>query len=178
MATANGGHLPRFSKYSGVAPWADGYFLWINVDVDPGTGRSRSEHPNEFLDGGERMTWFGGSTMHPESAVVLGLLQAGRTASSISEGEQQEEQEQDSLAPPPHSVVVFVREVKRPYACFGRVALDRVDLSRRPVRMTWRFLDYSTRLKSSPNFKRILALAAGTGSGEGGHGDACCTVKE
>mmetsp|Transcript_5175 Transcript_5175/g.8507 ORF Transcript_5175/g.8507 Transcript_5175/m.8507 type:complete len:309 (-) Transcript_5175:102-1028(-) len=150
MTVANGGQLPRFSKYSGVAPWADGYFLWINIDIDPKTGKSKNEYPNKFLDDGERMTWFGGSTMHPESPAVLGLLEAGKIQPE-GNGESKNKSGHNQ------SVVVFVREVKMPYCCFGRVVLDSVDLTKRPVRMTWRFLDFA-QLKECKNFQRIVAL--------------------
>ena len=150
MALANGGKLPRFSKYSGVAPWANGYFLWVNIDIDEKTGRSKNDYPNVFLDGGERMTWFGGSNMHPESPVIHGLLKAGRSDVVLKGDDVGKE----------GVVVVFVREVKLPYCCFGRVEIDDVDLTKRPVRVTWKFLDYHTHLTSSRNFKNIVKIAS------------------
>ena len=182
MSVANGHSLPRFSKYSGVAPWANGYFLWINIDIDSTTGKSKStsEYTNTFLDSGERVTWFGGSTMHPESPVVVGLLKAGASDSkdilthSLTHNTDTSATHTDTIPNTttttcthnddttecPSSVVMFVREVKSPYCCFGRVALDSADLTRRPVHMTWRLLDYHTHLKHNENFKRIVDLVS------------------
>jgi hypothetical protein len=151
MTMANGGTFPRFSKYSGVAPWADGYFLWINIDINPQTGRSQNEYPNVFLDGGRRVTWFGGSSMHPESAVVRGLLRAGGREEGGGGGEH---------TPSSASVVIFVREVKQPYSCFGRAQIDEVDLSKRPIRVTWRLLDFPSLLAGSAHFSRIVGMAS------------------
>ena len=167
MTLANGGTFPRFSKYSGVAPWADGYFLWINIDIDPNTGKSRNEYPNQFLRGGESVTWFGGSTMHPESATVQGLLAAGRAPHPVAdppqEGESEgggEDEEGQERGKKRGDVVIFVREVKQPYSCFGRVRVDSVDLTTRPVRMTWRLLDYQQHLWDCKHFRRIVDLAS------------------
>lgn len=124
MAVANGGTLPRFSKLSGVAPWADGFFLWVNISSEAVEGAGG--YSNVFLDDGERMTWFGGGSMRPDSAVIRGLLLAG--------GE-----EGHKLG---SSVVVFVRHPKQPYSCLGRVRLDSCDLTCRPVRLVWKLVDF------------------------------------
>lgn len=66
MRIANHGTVPKFSKYSGVVQWNNAYFLWVNIT--PSNQRSKSDddiYPNEFLDNGQKMTWFGGSLMRP-----------------------------------------------------------------------------------------------------------------
>lgn len=146
MTLANKGQLPRFSKYSGVANWRNGYFLWVNIDVDPKSGKNQSEYPNVFLDGGKRITWFGGGRMHPQSSLVQGLLHAGKNV-----GREDKSDERD----PPQQVFMFVREVKLPYSCFGRVIVDEVDLKRKPICITWKFVDYDQLVKKSENFRRI-----------------------
>jgi hypothetical protein len=62
MALANHGSAPKFSKYAGVVQWRNSYFLWVNVSP---MGSKGSEYPNQFLDNGREVTWFGGSQMHP-----------------------------------------------------------------------------------------------------------------
>ena len=69
---ANGGLVPKFSKYSGVVQWNNSYFLWVNIlSSDLRTKNSNKNdrdgdfHPNEFLEKGRKMTWFGGSSMRP-----------------------------------------------------------------------------------------------------------------
>lgn len=68
MSLANNGSVPKFSKYSGVVQWNNAYFLWVNIPPSRNSQSKSSEevsYPNEFLDNGKKMTWFGGSLMKP-----------------------------------------------------------------------------------------------------------------
>ena len=67
VALANGGQLPRFSKYSGVLEWSNAVFLWVNV-VDEG-----GSYKNEFLHGGKTLVWFGGSRLHSGESYILSI---------------------------------------------------------------------------------------------------------
>lgn len=63
MLIANGGiKVPKFSKYSGVCEWRDCVFLWVNM-YSHMDAASKCQYPNEFLDKGRLIKWFGGSKM-------------------------------------------------------------------------------------------------------------------
>ena len=57
MAQFNGGLLPRFSKYSGVAEFKNCVILWVNI------GKEVSDYPNTFSKSGRNINWFGGNKM-------------------------------------------------------------------------------------------------------------------
>lgn len=66
MSQANNGSIPKFSKYSGVVQWNNAYFLWVNITPSNLQKKSNDDsYPNEFLENGKMMTWFGGSLMRP-----------------------------------------------------------------------------------------------------------------
>lgn len=71
MELANGGHSPKFSKYSGVVQWANGFFLWVNLTSSPSESSSDMYYPNKFLEGGKYLTWFGSSVMRPGKYLTL-----------------------------------------------------------------------------------------------------------
>ena len=84
----------RFSKYSGVLEWKNCTFLWVNIQPD-------ADYPNKFLDGGKRMTWFGGSLMKKATPVVQRLARADG-----SNGD---------------TIILFVRFEKESYVCLGNI---------------------------------------------------------
>jgi hypothetical protein len=49
MLSARGAQV-TFNNMSGIAPWANAVFLFINV--------GGAAYPNAFLDGGAAITWF------------------------------------------------------------------------------------------------------------------------
>jgi hypothetical protein len=70
MALANSGQPPKFSKYSGVVQWENGFFLWVNLSgSSESTGREDMYYPNIFLEGGKYLTWFGSSIMRPGKSI-------------------------------------------------------------------------------------------------------------
>jgi hypothetical protein len=57
------------------------------------------------------------------------------------------------------AVLLFVREEGCPYACLGRLAVSEVNLAVKPIRITWRLVDYdSSALKTSVNFKNLVRM--------------------
>lgn len=71
MAMANGGHPPKFSKYSGVVQWANGFFLWVNLSPPSDHKGVGGYYPNMFLEEGRFLTWFGGSMMRPGMSLAV-----------------------------------------------------------------------------------------------------------
>jgi hypothetical protein len=67
-----------FNKFSGVQPWKNVIFLWINIG-GPTNGNSLV---NDFSHNGSRVTWFGGSKMREESPVIQNLIRIGKESAS------------------------------------------------------------------------------------------------
>jgi len=125
MLTAYPSSRARFSKYSGVVEWANAVFLWVNV------GGTQCDYPNEMREGGQVLSWFGGSRHHEDSPVVQRLLTE-------------------------KNVMLFVRFEKEGYSCLGRLATVKALLDRHPVSFLFRLLDYE-RVKELPFFLRVRA---------------------
>ena len=111
-----------FNKYCGVQEWANCIFLWVNL--------GNADSPNEFLEGGRQITWFGGSRMHDESPVMEKLVRYGKDATSRDK------------------IVLWCRmhqtETKKfsPYACLGRLGYQSHVPGSRPLSFVWNLLDY------------------------------------
>lgn len=122
-----------FNKFSGVQPWKNVIYLWINVGgpTDP------NSLVNEFTSNGSRVSWFGGSKMREDSPIILTLIQMGKEAasdpSSTSSG-----------------IVLWCRQydwnTKKllPYTCLGRLAYESHIPGSYPVAFTWRLMDYES----------------------------------
>lgn len=131
MFTAMGESSERisFNKYCGVQEWKRGIFLWVNL------GAKGNEFVNDFLDGGRRMTWYGGSRMHEDSPVIQRLVSAGRKAL--------ENPEQTSNA-----IILWCRQYQAdkktfgPYHCLGRLAYSSHEPGSMPVSFVWTLLDF------------------------------------
>ena len=127
--------IPRlsFNKFSGVQPWKNVIFLWINV----GGPTDANSVVNEFIHNGSHVTWFGGSKMTEESPVIQTLIRMGKetasTPSSTSSG-----------------IILWCRRYNwptrklLPYICLGRLAYDSHIPGSYPVNFTWRLIDYES----------------------------------
>jgi hypothetical protein len=111
-----------FNKYSGVQQWGnDVLFLWVNLNAP-----KRDVVNNEFLDGGRRVTWFGGSRMHDGSVAIRNLIRVGSSP---------------DLANSPFSkgVILWCRQFIQnektfsPYFCLGRLSVSPRFAPRRPI---------------------------------------------
>lgn len=133
-AAVEGGTL-SFNKYSGICEWEnDAIFLWVNINA-PG-----ADVVNEFLEGGRKMTWFGGSRMHDGTTAIQNLIRVGRKA-------------RDEKLTEDNGIVLWVRmhdpNIKgfTPYACLGRVAYDKHAPGTRPLEFVLKLLDYDELMK-------------------------------
>ena len=100
--------------------------------------------------------------------LIQGLLHAG---TNIADGTANDDSvsklkirnhtsEEPSADQPDHAsrtILLFIREIGCPYACFGRLAVSKANVSVHPVRITWRLLDYEI-LKDSSDFQHIINL--------------------
>lgn len=53
-------------------------------------------------------------------------------------------------------VLLFVREGTDPYACLGRVTVSELNLTAKPIRVTWKLADFEANQKSEL-FQRIVS---------------------
>jgi len=134
--------VPRlsFNKFSGVQPWKNVVFLWINV----GGPRDANSLVNEFTDNGSRVTWFGGSKMTEDSPVIQTLIRMGKEAASTKNP-------QDNISiRTSFGIVLWCRqynwETKKllPYTCLGRLAYESHIPGSYPVAFTWRLMDHES----------------------------------
>ena len=160
MVAANGGLLPKFSKYVGVAEWKNALFLWVNLSSD-------GDYPNEFLDGGKAITWFGGSRVDEDSNVVQRLIHSQsslypyhqcnhfqRSTNSYEEIKDKDEDDNNK-----DIVLLFVRHPGENYIPLGRVACIGWTLTARPVRITWALRDFERLNKASKEtFSKIISF--------------------
>lgn len=143
--------VPRlsFNKFSGVQPWKNVIFLWINI----GGPVDANSVVNDFSHDGRRVTWFGGSKMKEESPTIQNLIRLGN---------------ESSLTPPSSSGIIlwcrqYNRETKRlvPYTCLGRLAYESHVTGSQPVAFTWKLIDYEaivTNDSSRNIFREISGL--------------------
>ena len=124
------GGMLSFNKFSGICEWEnDAIFLFVNINA-PG-----ADVVNEFLEGGRKMTWFGGSRMHDGTTSIQNLIRVGRKA-------------RDGKLAEDNGIVLWVRmhdpNIKgfTPYACLGRVAYDKHAPGTRPLEFVLKLLDY------------------------------------
>jgi hypothetical protein len=136
-----GGTKLSFNKYSGVQEWKNCVYLWINLNM--------ADSPNDFLDDGRQITWFGRSKMHDHSPAILSLLRLGRkkrsddqktTASTTTSGSE--------MSSETSNVVLWCRQYTpqtktfTPYVCFGRLGYRSHIPESRPLAFVWELLDY------------------------------------
>ena len=145
-AQANGmSHTPggtlSFNKFSGILEWEnDAMFLFVNINAP------NAEVVNEFLDGGRKMTWFGGSRMHDGTTSIQNLIRIGRKA-------------RDGKLTDDNGIILWVRmhdpNIKgfTPYACLGRVAYEKHAPGTRPLEFVVRLLDYDELMKQAGKSK-------------------------
>lgn len=146
-----------FNKYSGVQEWAnDAIFLWVNV------GKKDDTIINEFLDGGRRVTWYGGSRMHDETPVIQKLIRIGQSASSRSESAQKSPHHKINEPnnrhnsnsstttddDPDDGIVLWCRHYNshtktyHPYTCLGRLSYESHVPHSHPLKFIWKLRDY------------------------------------
>merc|ERR1712070_696455 len=70
------------SKYSGVTEWKNVIVLWVNIDGE--------EYKNQGIEGGSKLTWFGGSRHYHDSSVVQRMLNVSRAKEKIKYQEEKE----------------------------------------------------------------------------------------
>ena len=142
-----------FNKFSGVQPWKNVIFLWINVG-GPQSSDSLINDFSKHKDGSCRVSWFGGSRMTEDSSIIQDLIRIGRESSS-------------SKVSPDAGIVLWCRnydwEAKklRPYTCLGRLAYESHEPGSYPVAFTWRLLDYKAMIDNEPKrsvFQEISGL--------------------
>jgi len=121
-----------FNKFSGVQPWKNVIFLWINI----GGPTDANSLVNDFSHSGSRVTWFGGSKMREESPVIKNLIHMGKESASklsLSSG-----------------IILWCRQydwkTKKllPYTCLGRLAYESHIAGSQPVAFTWRLVDFDS----------------------------------
>ena len=169
------GQQPKFSKYTGAAEYRNAMVLFVNVDA-PGGG----QFPNQFLDGGRRMTWYASSTKHEQSNDVLRLRYhsegfragsggagndddddvdgKGSGGGSSDSGSSDDGAASFSLAPARIGLACRLKD--EPYVWCGELALHTFAAGTRPLQFTWNLLNRAALKKSAP-FQRILRVAAG-----------------
>lgn len=120
-----------FNKYCGVQEWKnDALFLWVNL------GSPQSDVVNDFLEGGRKITWFGGSRMHEESNVIRRLIRVGKKAASDGRLDSRE------------GLVLWCRTydpAKRthsPYTCLGRLSYVEHEVGSHPLKFVWKLIDF------------------------------------
>lgn len=137
-----------FNKYSGVQEWKSACFLWINL------GGKGGSVENQFLDGGRKVTWFGGSRMHDNSLVIQRLLDLGTS---------------DPSNP---SIVLWCRTYQPaikafgPYVCFGRLSYHSHIPGSQPLSFVWNLVDFELLNSSNEEIVRKTfqnAVRGGTG---------------
>lgn len=93
-------------------------FLWVNLGT--------SDSPNEFLDDGSSITWYGGSRMHESSPIFLKLI-ANDDDSNIVLWCRRYNPETKTLSP---------------YVCFGRLKYRSHEHGSHPLKFIWDLDDY------------------------------------
>ena len=122
-----------FNKFSGVQPWKNVIFLWINVGGPKGgLVNDFSRHKN---NGSCNVSWFGGSRMTEDSPVIQDLIRMGKEP-ALAKRE-----------PTSSAILLWCRnydwETKKlpPYTCLGRLAYESHEAGSYPVAFTWRLID-------------------------------------
>ena len=140
MSHPPGGTL-SFNKFSGILEWEnDAMFLFVNINAP------NADVVNEFLDGGRKMTWFGGSRMHDGTTSIQNLIRVGRKA-------------RDGKLTDDNGIILWVRmhdpNIKgfTPYACLGRVAYEKHAPGTRPLEFVVKLLDYEELMKQAGKSK-------------------------
>lgn len=140
MSHTAGGTL-SFNKFSGILEWEnDAMFLFVNINAP------NADVVNEFLDGGRKMTWFGGSRMHDGTTSIQNLIRIGRKA-------------RDGKLMDDNGIILWVRmhdpNIKgfTPYACLGRVAYEKHAPGTRPLEFVVKLLDYEELMKQARKSK-------------------------
>eukprot|EP01041_Mallomonas_annulata_P008430 gene8430-17377_t len=168
MTIANNNTTPTFSKYSGIAEWSNTLFLWVNL------GDQTSEYKNEFLDGGRKITWFGGSRMFSDSPSTLRLVEKRffkiKTTIHIDNNNNNSNNKEfinestDLVVDAnleerrkPTTVILFARIIGESYTCLGVVEEESSMLNIHPIKFTWNLISFDS-LIQEPYFQRMLAL--------------------
>ena len=109
-----------FNKYCGVCDYKNCDILFVNFS-------NTNEYKNEFLEGGRKITWFGGSKMRGDCPSVLRLASLGS----------------NSTCP---SVLLWCRFAEGsntgPYVFLGRLKYESHDKESYPVKFVWRLHDF------------------------------------
>ena len=137
--------VPKFSKYSGVLPWKNCVFVWVNIEKQNYSG-GLSGYNNEFLTSKDlcTLTWYGNAKMTMQCDVSKYLM--GSSASSHSSR--------------PNTVLLMTRLVSDNYTCLGRLqcneCIDIGTTQQQCLKYSFQLLDYDS-IKVKSYFKEILA---------------------
>ena len=125
--------LPSFNRMSGLLHLRNAICLFVNLRA--------SHYDNQFSvdDAGMRLTWFAARNTRPDSELVRRLKTAREKEGW---GGEEEEEGEDANGEGAVTVLLFCREVGSAYRCYGRLGYDGLDASTRPMRFTWRLLDW------------------------------------
>ena len=137
-----GGTKLSFNKYSGVQEWKNCVYLWVNLNT--------ADSPNDFLDNGRQITWFGGSKMHDQSPAILSLLRLGKKKSSdeCKTTTTMTTTSGSVMSSETSNVALWCRRYTpqtktfTPYVCFGRLGYRSHNRESRPLAFVWDLLDY------------------------------------
>jgi hypothetical protein len=129
----------RFSRMSGILPFANAVVLFVNLDTTGG-------YDNQFIgpEAGLHLTWFAQATQTPDSPIIQRML-----ASSDDDDE----------------VLLCVREPGEPYVFAGRLEATEVFPKTRPVKIVWRLLDAPV-LAGKQEWRDLLNLGGDAGGEE------------
>ena len=158
---------PKFSKYSGVTEWKNVVVLWVNIDGD--------DYKNHGIEGGSKLTWFGGSRHYHDSPVVIRMLaiQANREKEIISHQEKvsntTHEAEKgnmkadltDEIIPYPASkdqIILLLRRKGGEYFLCGNVIQAGYDTTKHPIRIIWELVNHHTVLCKSKDYVELINL--------------------
>ncbi len=137
-----------FNKYSGVCEWSnEAIFLWVNINAP------NADVKNEFflLNADDKsntimqMSWFGGSRMKEDSAVIQNLITIGQKAAMKDDGIDNN----DMTLADDCGIVLWCRlydDQKKsfgPYVCLGRLSYHIHDPQVHPIKFIWNLEDYA-----------------------------------
>ena len=128
--------LPSFNRMSGLLQWRNCICLFVNLRA--------SRYDNQFShshrgDGCMRLTWFAQASTKADSAIVQ-RLKGAREGGGGGMGECRNAGE--GVEEGGAVVLLFCREVGSPYRYYGRLGYEAMEASTRPMRFTWRLLDW------------------------------------
>ena len=164
---------PKFSKYSGVTEWKNAIVLWVNIDGD--------DYKNHGIEGGSKLTWFGGSRHYHDSPVVIRMLSVhtnkdqrklitSREECKISTSiehldeasfRQSEANLEDKFSPCKEykdQILLLLRQKGGEYFFCGNVIQAGYDTTKHPIRIIWELTSHQAALSNNQDYKDLINL--------------------